>query len=112
MVRRTLTRNTSLWRRNRDGHDRRDGKAPRRPEAASRRDSVGALESFLAAKDSARARHDLAYLFWECTLRCNLECRHCGSDCLRDASTKALELPADRVCRELSAIARRYDPAA
>lgn len=21
--------------------------------------------------------------FWECTLRCNLECRHCGSDCLK-----------------------------
>ena len=34
-------------------------------------------------------RHRLAYLFWECTLRCNLECRHCGSDCLRDASTRA-----------------------
>lgn len=30
----------------------------------------------LAAKS-----HQLDYLFWECTLRCNLECRHCGSDC-------------------------------
>jgi len=25
--------------------------------------------------------HELHQLFWECTLRCNLNCRHCGSDC-------------------------------
>ena len=25
--------------------------------------------------------HELNYLFWECTRRCNLHCRHCGSDC-------------------------------
>ncbi len=25
--------------------------------------------------------HPLRTLFWECTLRCNLDCRHCGSDC-------------------------------
>ncbi|MBP5540120.1 MAG: TIGR04133 family radical SAM/SPASM protein [Bacteroidales bacterium] len=25
--------------------------------------------------------HELNYLFWECTTRCNLRCRHCGSDC-------------------------------
>lgn len=26
-------------------------------------------------------RHVLQQLFWECTLRCNLNCLHCGSDC-------------------------------
>lgn len=26
-------------------------------------------------------KHELRTLFWECTLRCNLSCRHCGSDC-------------------------------
>ena len=26
-------------------------------------------------------RHPLRQLFWECTLRCNVHCRHCGSDC-------------------------------
>lgn len=25
--------------------------------------------------------HELNYLFWECTTRCNLHCLHCGSDC-------------------------------
>lgn len=26
-------------------------------------------------------KHHLHWLFWECTLRCNLHCLHCGSDC-------------------------------
>ena len=30
------------------------------------------------------AAHRLDTLFWECTLRCNLACRHCGSDCRVD----------------------------
>lgn len=29
--------------------------------------------------------HELSYLFWECTLRCNLSCVHCGSDCSKDS---------------------------
>ncbi len=29
--------------------------------------------------------HELHTLFWECTLRCNLACRHCGSDCRTEA---------------------------
>lgn len=31
-------------------------------------------------------KHTLNYLFWECTLRCNLNCLHCGSDCTKDSS--------------------------
>ena len=29
--------------------------------------------------------HRLNYLFWECTLKCNLNCLHCGSDCLKQS---------------------------
>jgi len=36
--------------------------------------------------------HDLNYLFWECTSRCNLSCLHCGSDCVRDASIPDMPL--------------------
>ena len=41
----------------------------------------------LFAKEYARTveRHELRTLFWECTLRCNLRCRHCGSDCRAEA---------------------------
>ena len=31
-------------------------------------------------KEEAR-EHPLMQLFWDCTVRCNLRCRHCGSDC-------------------------------
>lgn len=36
--------------------------------------------------------HELNYLFWECTTRCNLNCLHCGSDCLKDSSFKDMPL--------------------
>lgn len=31
-------------------------------------------------QDKNRVRHDLRYLFWECTLSCNFYCKHCGSN--------------------------------
>lgn len=37
-------------------------------------------------------RHKLRTLFWECTLRCNLRCRHCGSDCRTDATESDMPL--------------------
>lgn len=30
--------------------------------------------------------HELNYLFWECTHRCNLKCLHCGSDCMQSST--------------------------
>lgn len=36
--------------------------------------------------------HELNYLFWECTTRCNLSCLHCGSDCSKDNSTGDMPL--------------------
>ena len=38
--------------------------------------------------NNERAIHELNYLFWECTRRCNLNCRHCGSDCVADYKVK------------------------
>lgn len=39
------------------------------------------LELFKQIVDTRIELHPLRSLFWECTLRCNLACRHCGSDC-------------------------------
>ena len=36
--------------------------------------------------------HHLHQLFWECTLRCNLNCRHCGSDCRAISQQKDMPL--------------------
>ena len=43
------------------------------------------------------AEHRLDTLFWECTLRCNLHCRHCGSDCRADALQP--DMPAEDFLR-------------
>jgi len=44
-------------------------------------------------KKNEACLHELNYLFWECTLRCNLHCLHCGSDC--SANSKAEDMPFD-----------------
>lgn len=50
--------------------------------------------------------HELNYLFWECTLRCNLNCLHCGSDCSRDSSFP--DMPAEDFLKAIDTI---RDPA-
>ncbi|MDR3269626.1 MAG: TIGR04133 family radical SAM/SPASM protein [Tannerella sp.] len=39
------------------------------------------LELFRRMRKNNVGLHELDTLFWECTLRCNIACRHCGSDC-------------------------------
>lgn len=40
---------------------------------------LGRQRLWLAHREYLREKHDLNYLFWECTLNCNLKCKHCGS---------------------------------
>lgn len=40
-----------------------------------------ALEEGRKINALRKEKHYLQQLFWECTLRCNLNCRHCGSSC-------------------------------
>lgn len=44
-----------------------------------------AFEFFKKYRDNAKKIHQLNYIFWECTLRCNLNCLHCGSDCKKES---------------------------
>ncbi len=41
--------------------------------------------AFRKFKQSQIKIHELNYLFWECTTRCNLNCVHCGSDCSKNS---------------------------
>lgn len=68
-----------------------------------------ALEA--ARRDNERLclEHPLEQLFWECTLRCNLSCRHCGSDCAKDLN--ATEMPLEHFLPVLDEIAQHQDPA-
>lgn len=51
--------------------------------------------------------HELKYLFWECTLKCNLNCLHCGSDCHKDVQVK--DMPAKDFFNVLDLVKARYN---
>lgn len=52
--------------------------------------------------------HPLRTLFWECTLRCNMHCRHCGSDCKVSAETP--DMPAADFFKAIDDIMPHVDP--
>ena len=51
--------------------------------------------------------HPLRQLFWESTLRCNLKCRHCGSDC--KISSLHPDMPFNDFRKVLERIKEKYD---
>ena len=64
---------------------------------------------FRKRRDRIYKEHILDYLFWECTLRCNLNCLHCGSDCLKISET--LDMPVKDFIEVLDVIRINYRPA-
>jgi len=60
-------------------------------------------------RKATTALHDLTYLFWECTLRCNLACRHCGSDCRIGPAQN--DMPLEDFLRVVDRVAEIYKPA-
>lgn len=69
---------------------------------------VQALEWFITEKEKLKDNAPLRYLFWECSLRCNMNCRHCGSDCIREDSSAENEISSDLIKQELKSIADHY----
>ena len=59
-------------------------------------------------QDDVIAEHPLRQLFWECTMRCNLHCRHCGSDCKQTAL--APDMPKEVFGKVLDSVAAKTDP--
>ena len=64
------------------------------------------IDHFLGRE--VRRSHPLEQLFWECTLRCNLACRHCGSDCKAEAATP--DMPREDFFRVLDSVNARCEP--
>jgi len=52
--------------------------------------------------------HILNYLFWESTWRCNLKCRHCGSDCR--ASSSCPDMPFEDFLNAIQPLKKQYPP--
>lgn len=56
---------------------------------------------------NAQKEHPLRQIFWECTLRCNMKCRHCGSDC--KANSVLPDMPFEDFRKVLEAVGKHYD---
>lgn len=67
-----------------------------------------ALELWRKQYDRLVEEHPLQQLFWECTLRCNLHCRHCGSDC--KTLSGITDMPKEDFLRVLDRISEVTDP--
>lgn len=67
-----------------------------------------ALEIDRVGQQRLIKEHPLQHLFWECTLRCNLHCRHCGSDCKQVASVK--DMPLEDFLKVLDSVRKETDP--
>ena len=67
-----------------------------------------ALELFRSLKRNRAKLHELRTLFWECTLRCNVACRHCGSDC--HVSAKQADMPVKDFLKVIDDITPYVEP--
>ncbi len=65
------------------------------------------LELFRRYQDTKIVEHQLSTLFWECTLRCNAACLHCGSDC--KASPEMKDMPVRDFLTVVDSIAPHVD---
>lgn len=66
-----------------------------------------ALEIARKMRNNLKELHPLRQLFWECTLRCNLHCKHCGSDCRRMPDIRICRLP---ILRAVDSITPHINP--
>ncbi|PLW91937.1 MAG: radical SAM/SPASM domain-containing protein [Marinilabiliales bacterium] len=62
--------------------------------------------SFRHFRENEAQINELLYLFWETTLRCNLNCLHCGSDCTKDASVP--DMPFDDFLKAILPLHKHY----
>lgn len=67
-----------------------------------------ALELARRINKNLTNEHPLRQLFWESTVRCNIHCRHCGSDCRQQVTTP--DMPRDDFFRVLDIIAQKLNP--
>lgn len=67
-----------------------------------------ALELNRPMRLARRREHPLRQLFWECTWRCNLACRHCGSDC--KSSSMLPDMPAEDFLKVAESLLPHVDP--
>ena len=70
---------------------------------------TGKLKLWQKYCEIQRKKHPLTYLFWECSLRCNLACQHCGSSCGLKRINKD-ELTTEEIKNVFRTIAEDFNP--
>ncbi len=70
------------------------------PLTLKRRIALRANETLVKMNDEG---YPMVNLFWECTLRCNLLCKHCGSDCKKESEVK--DMPKEDFLRVVDEVA-------
>lgn len=70
---------------------------------------IGKLKLWQDYCENQKTKHHLSYLFWECTLNCNLGCQHCGSSCGSGAPSEG-ELNTDEIKNAFEDIAKNFNP--
>ena len=63
------------------------------------------VEDFVRIRTERRL---LQQIFWECTLRCNLNCLHCGSDCRKNDMPE--DMPFEDFAKVLDEVSLAKDP--
>ena len=67
-----------------------------------------ALELERLRRNNLKQMHVLRQLFWESTLRCNVHCLHCGSDCRSEITQR--DMPKEDFLRVIDSITPHVDP--
>ncbi|MCD8166472.1 MAG: TIGR04133 family radical SAM/SPASM protein, partial [Bacteroides sp.] len=67
-----------------------------------------ALEIARKMENDLIQKHPLRQLFWETTLRCNLACKHCGSDCRKQSEVK--DMPAEDFLKVIDSLTPHVNP--
>lgn len=67
-----------------------------------------ALEVSRQVRENNKKIHPLRQLFWECTQRCNIRCKHCGSDCKSTAEIP--DMPAADFLRVIDSLTPHVNP--
>ena len=67
-----------------------------------------ALELERLHRHNLQKMHPLRQLFWESTLRCNVHCLHCGSDCRNEEQTP--DMPFADFLKAIDSITPHVDP--
>lgn len=67
-----------------------------------------ALDVFSRQREIAVRQHTLSCLMWECTLKCDLSCRHCVNNCRRRQDVR--DMPMDDFLNVIDSVTPHVDP--